>query len=79
MADDLSSLPPAFITAENDVLRDEGLAYAERLKEAGVMVEVVCELGMVHAYFTQNSIFPDRIKDSILKISKFLTTNSSME
>jgi acetyl esterase len=80
LADDLSSLPPAFIiTAENDVLRDEGLAYAERLKEAGVLVEVVCELGMVHGYFTLNAIFPDRIKDSILKISKFLAVNSSMK
>jgi len=80
LADDLSRLPPAFIiTAENDVLRDEGLAYAERLKKAGVLVEVVCELGMVHGYFTLNAIFPDRIKDSILKISKFLAANSSLK
>lgn len=37
MAEELSVVPPAFIiTAENDVLRDDGMFYAERLKKAGV-------------------------------------------
>lgn len=50
-AADLVGVAPAVVTvATHDPLRDEGLAYAERLREAGVDVTVVVADGQVHGY-----------------------------
>jgi acetyl esterase len=53
----LRDLPPALIiTAENDVLRDEGEAYAEKLTQAGVCVTAVRYKATIHDFVMFNAL-----------------------
>ncbi|KTR94480.1 alpha/beta hydrolase [Microbacterium testaceum] len=52
LADDLDGLAPAYVAVSGfDVLRDEGIAYAQRLGEAGVDTTLVTHAGQIHGFF----------------------------
>jgi acetyl esterase len=59
LAPELSGLPPAYVmTAECDVLRDDGLAYVERLQAAGVDATLSLQPGHVHVSSFMTGFLP---------------------
>ncbi len=59
LANDVAGLPPALVMlAEFDVLHDEGLAYAEKLRAAGVGVTIADYPGQIHDFLLFQAVFP---------------------
>jgi acetyl esterase/lipase len=70
----LKGLPPALIqTAGNDVLRDEGLAYARNLDAAGVDVTSVRYENLIHDYGLLNAISQiPAVRDALRQVGEML-------
>ena len=60
---DVSGLPSAtVIVAQCDPLRDEGVAYANKLADAGVDTKLVEAPGMIHGFFSLFEMVPEIIE-----------------
>ncbi|MFE6099763.1 alpha/beta hydrolase [Streptomyces laurentii] len=66
----LTGLPPALIiTGEADVLRDEGEAYAARLRTAGVPVTAVRYQGIIHDFVMLNALRDTHAAGSAIELA----------
>jgi acetyl esterase/lipase len=78
-ASDVSGLPPALIvTAEFDPLRDEGEAYGDLLRAAGVPVKVTRYDGMIHGFFGMFTMI-DKGRDAVRESAEALASAFALQ
>lgn len=71
----LDQLPPTYIAvAEYDPLRDEAVAFAEKLQHLGVMVELEEFAGMIHVFAQLETVVPDQVDRLSQSIGEFVAT-----
>ncbi len=73
-AADLTGLPPAYIaTCELDPLRDDGILYGARLRDAGVPVTLEEWQGMIHGFALMRTVTPaaDELLDRVVAFLRF--------
>lgn len=60
---DLEGMAPVLVFASNsEVLRDDGIRFAERAREAGVDAELIVEEGLAHVWPLFNPLIPEAKK-----------------
>jgi acetyl esterase len=81
---ELGGLPPALVmTAEFDPLRDEGIAYAQRLAAAGVAVEHLHVPDQMHGFLMVDRVIRrageliDRLADALAALAQATTTSAA--
>ncbi len=74
LARDLARLPPAYVlVAGRDVLHDEGVGYAGRLRASGVPVRLRSQAEMVHGFLLCTG-WLDRAREGVTEVASFLRT-----
>ena len=63
----IGELPPALVlTAGFDPLRDEGMAYTQKLQEAGIPVQHEHYASMLHGFFLMRGLSPEVVEQAIV-------------